>query len=140
MQETKHRTAIEILSDFYEKESIFLSPEGGDFSILAENIHPDCVMYQSTSLPYGGEWKGPQGFHDWMKAFGETFSRVDVIESEMLDCGDVVVSRITADATARATGKDLTYQVLQYVKCVDGQLYEFRPYYWDIPALLEALG
>lgn len=133
-------SAKAILVEFYEKESHYLSEAGGDFSIVADLIHPSCVMHQAESLPYGGEWKGPSGFKAWMEAFGMAWSSLKVVKSEMFDFGDVVISKISVEAIARSTGTSVAFDVMQYVRAADGKLIEFRPFYWDIPKLLDALG
>jgi ketosteroid isomerase-like protein len=133
------KTAKEILKEFYEKESIYLSPEGGDFSIMEALLDAECVMYQSASLPYGGDWKGPEGFKAWMQAFSAAWTKLDVLEAEVFDAGDVAFSKIKVRAVARASGKQIDFDVLQSVKCANGKIVEFRPYYWDVPALLDVL-
>ena len=67
----REQQSAETLKRFYEAESAYLAPSGGDFSEVAATLDPDCVIFQPTSLPYGGEWRGHGGFEAWMKAFAE---------------------------------------------------------------------
>jgi hypothetical protein len=37
-------------------------------------IAEDCVVYEATSLPFGGQWRGPEGFVELMRAIQATFA------------------------------------------------------------------
>ena len=74
----REQQSAETLKRFYEAESAYLAPSGGDFSEVAATLDPDCVIFQPTSLPYGGEWRGHGGFEAWMKAFAEEWSSLQV--------------------------------------------------------------
>ncbi len=52
---SRSESALATLERFYEAETAYLAPGGGDFSGVAETLDPDCVMYQPASLPYAGE-------------------------------------------------------------------------------------
>ncbi|WP_176598016.1 MULTISPECIES: nuclear transport factor 2 family protein [Sphingobium] len=132
------RSAKEILNEFYEKEYHYLSPDGGDFSIMADLIHPDCIMHQADSLPFGGEWKGVDGLKAWLEAFDRTFSSVQLLETEQFDCGLVVITKIKMVAVSRNSGKSFPLDCFQYVRAEDDRLIEFRPFYWDTAQILEA--
>ena len=43
-----------------------------DRSALLATLHPDIVLYQPESLPYGGEWRGREAFGQWLDAFVQT--------------------------------------------------------------------
>ncbi len=32
-------------------------------------LHPDIILYQPESLPYGGIWRGREGFGRWLDLF-----------------------------------------------------------------------
>lgn len=57
------------LDTFYKAESAYLRAGGGDFAAIAATLDPECVIYQPASLPYGGEWRGHNGFEEWMRLF-----------------------------------------------------------------------
>ena len=69
--------AITVIQRFYEAETAYLTPGGGDFEALAATLDPECVLHQPASLPYGGEWRGPAGFAHWLQAFGAQWSSLD---------------------------------------------------------------
>lgn len=37
-------------------------------------IAEDCVVHEATSLPFGGQWRGPEGFVELMRTIQRTFA------------------------------------------------------------------
>lgn len=128
--------ARQILLRFYEAETKYLSPEGGDFAVIAELLHQEVVMHQAPSLPYAGEWKGHDGFRLWMDAFSKAWSALAVENPKLHVSGDTVFSRSTLVATARASGISVSFPMLQEIRIRDGKISEFRPFYWDTATLV----
>ena len=55
--------AVQALMRFYEAEARYsASGTPADRSALLQTLHPDIVLYQPPSLPYGGEWRGREAF------------------------------------------------------------------------------
>ncbi len=127
---------LSTLRRFYEAEGAYLAAEGGDFSLIAATLDPECVIYQAASLPYGGVWRGHSGFEAWMKAFTREWSSLEVRGSEFYPHGDVVVSKSHVYAIARATGRHLDWPVLQFFRLRNDKILELWPFYWDTAALL----
>jgi len=132
--------ALATLMRFYEAETAYLAPGGGDFSVIAATLDPECVLYQPASLSYGGEWRGPAGFEAWMRAFGEQWSSLEVRDPQFYPSGDVVVSRSHVHAVARATGHRIEWPLLQFFRIRNARILELRPFHWDTAAMLPALG
>ena len=132
-------SALRAIRRFYEAEAAYLAPGGGDFQAMAATLDVECVLYQPASLPYGGEWRGPAGFEQWMKAFGEQWTSLEVKDSRFYPDGDVVFSHSHVYATARATGRAVDWPLLQFFKVRDGKILELRPFHWDTAAMLPAL-
>lgn len=137
---TNGSPALDTLMRFYDAETAYLAPDGGDFGPIADTLDPDCVLHQPASLPYGGEWHGPAGFEAWIKAFGAQWSSLEVRDPQFFPCGDVVVSRSHVHAVARATGRPVDWPLLQFFRVRDGKILELRPFHWDTAAMLPVLG
>src|SRR5258705_8790570 len=67
---------IEPLQRFYQAESEYIQTGGKDFGPVAATLHPQIVMIQADSLPFGGQWHGHDGFERGMQAFSEGWSSV----------------------------------------------------------------
>jgi quinol monooxygenase YgiN/ketosteroid isomerase-like protein len=127
----------EVLQRFYAAEEAYL--EDGDFGPVAEVLAPDVVMHQAESLPYGGVWRGHDGFRRWMEAFAAQWESLAVTEPRFLSSGDVVLVLSRVIATGRATGTRVTWPLAQVITVRDGRIAEIRPFYWDTVAVARAL-
>lgn len=133
-------SALDAIRRFYAAERAYLAPGGGDFRGIAATLHPECVLYQPASLPYGGEWRGPAGFERWMQAFGEQWASLEVKDSRLYPAGDTVFSHSRVCAVARATGQAVDWPLLQLFRVRDSKILELRPFHWDTAAMLPAMG
>ncbi|MGI5418546.1 nuclear transport factor 2 family protein [Actinomadura luteofluorescens] len=134
--------ALEALERFYAAEADYLAAGGpgkGDFSVMAAHLAPDVVMYQAPSLPYGGTWRGHDGMERFMAVMSELWSELTFREQHYAVDGETVAVRNDCVFRARATGREVDTSVLQWITVRDGLVSEFRPFYLDTSAVLEAL-
>ncbi len=124
------------LDTFYKAESAYLRAGGGDFAAIAATLDPECVIYQPASLPYGGEWRGHNGFEEWMRLFTQVWASIEVTNPEQISMGDVVISRSHVYAEHRRSGEKYDWPLLQYFRFHDGLIAELWPFYWDTAALI----
>lgn len=130
-----------ILTRFYEAESAYLAVDEGDFAPMADTLHPECVMVQPESLPYAGEWRGHEGYHRWMLAFGRAWASLSVEDSSVYVAdGETVISRSIVVATARLTGQEIKYPLLQIITIREGRILRIEPFHWDTHQVLAALA
>ena len=139
MSSSEERNAVNVIQKFYEAEAAYLGADGGDLSAMMTTLDPECVLYQPSSLPYGGEWKGHAGWEAWMKAFAHQWTSMEMKNSELYPSGDVVVGKSHVHAVARGTGKHVDWPLLQFFKMRNGRILELSPFYWDTAKLLHDL-
>jgi ketosteroid isomerase-like protein len=131
------------LERFYAAEADYLAAGGpgkADFSGMAAHLAPDVVMYQAESLPYGGTWRGHDGMERFMAAMSEAWTGLTFLERRYAVDGETVAVHNRGVLTSRATGRELETSVLQWITVRDGLVHEFRPFYLDTAAVLDALG
>ena len=143
-RKTIMQTATEVLNQFYDDERLFMSQSPGeqDPTLLARTMAADIILYQSPDLPYGGDYHGIDEFIRWSTIMGSLWSKVDVQPSKILENGEDVVVLSTVTFQVRKTGKELVRKFAQHIK-VDteaGKIKEFRPFYWDVKGLVDALN
>jgi ketosteroid isomerase-like protein len=131
---------VEALQRFYQAESEYVQTGGEDFGPVAATLHPQIVMIQADSLPFGGQWHGREGFERWMQAFGEAWSSVSATDLRFFEHDDTVVVVAQMEATARASGQSFHAPICHVVRIRDGLLMEFRMFYWDTVATNRALA
>ena len=88
VEQTQNAAAMANLQRFYTAESAYLLAADPTLPRLRPHSILRCVIYQPTSLPYGGEWRGHAGFEAWMRAFGEVWTSLEVKGAEVFPLGE----------------------------------------------------
>jgi ketosteroid isomerase-like protein len=133
--------SVKVLTRMYAVEAEYLAAGGpGEASIdlLAPFFAPNVVLHQADALPYGGTWRGHDGMTQFFLAMGQAWETFDMVEQEFLATGETAVVLTQVRARARATGRDLSFPVLQTITVKGGRITEVRPFYWDTQAVADA--
>ena len=138
---TPSSAPLDALLRFYAAEEHYASAGRDDFAPIAATLHPDIVLYQPESLPYGGTWRGLAGFETWMKAFTASWSLVRPRDPVFYQPDDqTLISTVTMEAQSRATGRMVQMPMCQVLKIKDGLPIEWRNFAWDTAQLNAALA
>jgi hypothetical protein len=142
---TATNTSMTVLEGMYAAEAEYLAAGGpgeASFEALAEFFSPNVVLHQAEALPYGGTWHGHQGMERFFLAMSQTWESFEMLEQEFLATGDrpgpntlVVLTHVRA--RARATGRELTFPILQTIKVQKQRITEIHPFYWDTAAITD---
>jgi ketosteroid isomerase-like protein len=126
----------EVLERFYAAERIYMAAggvsAGASFDGIGATLHPDVQLHQSPDLPWGGEWRGYEGFKGWSVEMSRHFDIVDVQDAQFLTTGNQVVVLCTLTTRSRNTGRTISAPMVQVVTVEDGRITEFRPFYWNV--------
>lgn len=136
---TETESAKVAVQRFYDAEAAYMESGARDFSAVAGTLNQDIVLFEPSSLPYGGEYHGHDGFELWMRAFADVWSSLEVRDSETFAIDNTVFSRSHVYAKACVTGASVDWPLLQYFRIRDGRISELRPFHWDTAAMLPAL-
>ncbi|MFC6882305.1 MULTISPECIES: nuclear transport factor 2 family protein [Actinomadura] len=129
------------LDRWVEAEVRYFASGGADVPPFEEMLDPDFVLVEPASLPYGGEWRGPDGFLRFLETMNRVWSRMGPKDPPVhVEQGDTIVLLATLDAVGRATGRAIEVPVAQVVRFRAGLLLEARMFYFDTVAVNEALG
>ncbi len=112
--------------------------EAGSFEELRATMADDVVLHQSPDLPWGGEYIGPKRYEEWARAMSVVFDQVDMQNPRFFEQGNTVVIVGTLVTRLRATGETMDLPMAQMVRVEAGKITEFRPFYWNVPAYVEA--
>lgn len=107
----------------------------GDAQAMEALMTPDFVLRQADGLPYGGVYRGAEGWRQFLLRLGQTWS--SLVPGRMTLVGEGPQFGVMADIslTSRATGKALNTSVFELWTMRDGKLAEIRPFYWDTAAV-----
>ena len=137
------------MSSFEQKIAVMREVESlmpaGRIGEIARLVHPDFVIHEDPGMPYGGVYRGPEGF---VKLVSNVVAAWDGLQTECLSFldepgGDGILIIIRNFGRAPGTGKPLEVLTSEYWRIADGMLLEGRVWYYDSPtaaaALLEGL-
>ncbi|MFD7702434.1 nuclear transport factor 2 family protein [Streptomyces caelestis] len=130
-----------VLAGMYAAEAEYLAAGGpgeASFDLLAPFFAPDVELHQAAALPYGGIWRGHTGLAQFFLMMGQVWESFDMVEQEFLATGETAVVLTQVRARARATGRGLSFPILQTITVKDGRITEVRPFYWDTRAIADA--
>ncbi|MGW3075753.1 MULTISPECIES: nuclear transport factor 2 family protein [unclassified Kitasatospora] len=133
--------SITVLTGMYAAEAEYLAAGGpgeASFDLLAPFFAPDVVLRQADSLPYGGTWRGHSGMTRFFLTMGSVWESFEMVEQEFLATGETAVVLTQVRARARATGRELSFPILQTITVKDGKITEVRPFYWDTQVIADA--
>jgi ketosteroid isomerase-like protein len=104
------------------------------FACFAEDI----VIRQSTDLPWGGTWRGPEGaaaFFAALTSHIETRVRIE----RMIEAGDTIVEIGWTEGRAIATNRTFSIPETHVFEVVDSRIRSMTAYV-DNRQMLEAIG
>lgn len=110
----------------------------GDLPAALRCLHPDVTLDEAASLPFGGEFKGHDGFARFAQRAAETIE-FDVHGHAAIDAGDQVVVRLHATMRPRGGGPSVPMRVIEVHSFTDGLISGIDVFYKDTDALTCAL-
>ncbi len=141
-QDNRGGSAFKVLERFYEAERHYMqaggAKAGASFDGMAATMDPEIALHQSPDLPWGGEYRGHQGFKDWSVKMSECFDFLDVRDPEYFEKDDKLVILCRLVTRSRLHGYELDRPMAQVVTVRDGKIMDFRPFYWNVPEYVKA--
>jgi uncharacterized protein len=129
-------TVMSVLRGMYAAEAEYLA--GASFTLLAPFFAEDVVLHQADALPYGGTWHGHDGLEQFFRTMSGTWDEFEMLDQKFLNDTSPLVVLTHVRARARATGRTLTFPILQTITVEDGRIVEVHPFYWDTAAVADA--
>ena len=129
-----HDRNVETIREFY---AAFCD---GDFTKMNAILSPELILYEAEGLPYGGTYRGHEGFRDVMTKLLDHFDRVKPVVLKIAVVDDLVMAYMTLIGTARSTGRKLEMPLCEVWKFRDGQILEGRLPYFDTHAVRQICG
>lgn len=105
-----------------------------DLEGIAKILHPDIVIHEPASLPYGGTHTGPDAV---LQLLAQLYSMIDL---DAVVVGDILVNSERAAAFLEIAFGDSAsnhkVSVIETFVIRDGLVGEVKPYYFDTAALV----
>lgn len=109
------------------------------FDRLAEVLDEEFVIVEPDSLPYGGQYKGPEGYARFFSALTAVFEITAFDIRMILSQDEHVVMQADVGFLARESGRTRTVPVLEILTLAGGKIVRSEVYPQDTAALLGLL-
>ena len=97
-------------------------PEGEQLEAVAERLHPEIVIYEAESLPFGGEWKGKDALQRLSAAMYGTWAEAKVEIHEIIGGETYAAVILSLTMTSKKTQRTFTQTLSEVGKFEDGLL------------------
>ena len=107
-----------------------------DLAAIQALYHPNCEIYQSDRLPWGGAYRGHAGLHQFFSRLTSTIN-TRLVDEQLFEAGDRVVSIALTQGAVLATGRQFELPAVHVYTVRDGMICRYEAYV-DTPAMLSA--
>jgi uncharacterized protein len=121
-------------------QSIFAALSQGNLAQAATYFDPEICIYEPAHLPYGGIYVGHDGFYDLFQQLNQTFDRLIIPPSAIVDAGCAVIAMTTLQGQTRGTNIPVNMPLNEVFVVRNDKVTEVRPFYWDSAAIVDAIA
>jgi ketosteroid isomerase-like protein len=126
-------TATDVIASVYD------AFRRGDIPHILTLVAPDAPWQQPKTLPWGGDYRGPEGAAEFFRKLDATMETVNFEARENVEHGDEVFSFGVYAGRSRATGRSASADWMFRWKVRDGKIVSWTSYL-DTAALNAALS
>lgn len=121
-------------------EAMYAAVHAGDWDGVADFMADDFVIYEPTSLPYGGEWRGRDALQR-LYAHVMGYWEDPVVKWQELVGGEkYAVALLHFTVTAKSSGKRFETHIAEVTEFDDaGKMASMRIHYFDTAHMVEQL-
>jgi nucleoside-diphosphate-sugar epimerase len=113
----------------------FVSRMGaGDRSGALDMVDEEAVWHEAETLPWGGQWRGPDGFTR-LEAAIDSSAEMTVRDAAIVEAGEVVEMRLSLMFTSRKSGRRLPMEVVEHYTVRQGKIHGANAFYKDTQAV-----
>ena len=117
------------------KERFLAAVWANDHAGMDACLHPEFVLRQAAGHPYGGSYRGTQGFVDGIAKLTAAYEieQLDNIYTFGSDNPDVLAFEFLFRGKVTATGKAFETTVIEHWNFRDGKIFSIAPHWFEIP-------
>ena len=108
----------------------------GDWDTAEQLADPDFELREPAALPYGGIYKGIEGFKQCLAAIQGTHKTtgLDILSSYFAAEPDRMITEMDWRGIPHATGQEVSSKVLEKYEFRDGKVLAIILFWFNIPA------
>ncbi|MFE9701562.1 nuclear transport factor 2 family protein [Streptomyces sp. NPDC006270] len=106
----------------------------GDLSGALEMVDEEAVWQEAETLPWSGQWRGPDGFVRLENAIS-AWAEMIVRDYAVVAAGDVAELRLGLEFVSRKSGRRLPMEVVEHYTVREGRIHGANAFYKDTQAV-----
>jgi nucleoside-diphosphate-sugar epimerase/ketosteroid isomerase-like protein len=124
----------DVATDVATLEKFVTRMRAGDLSGALEMVDEEAVWQEAETLPWSGQWRGPDGF---VRLEGAINSSAEMIVRDyaVVEAGEVVEMRLNLVFVSRKSGRRLPMEVVEHYTVRAGRIYGANAFYKDTQAV-----
>ena len=125
-----HQRSHEVKTRFVE--ALF----SNDWDTMAKLVHPDFELREPAALPYGGIYKGIEGFKkcwDLIPQSSHKTEHLDTLRCYFTEDPNSIIVELEFRGSRRDTGEKFASKVMEQFELCDGKIIAITLYWFNIP-------
>jgi len=134
MNSERYNEVLTLIRNVYEWAPL------GDFESIGRHVTDDFRILEADSLPFGGEYRGLEG---WQSLYAHVLGMFDDPEVTLHDVTvgeDHAIGIMTLSVTSKATGERGHFEICEVFELRDGKICGIKPYYFDTQIAVALAG
>ncbi|KRA31089.1 hypothetical protein ASD81_16520 [Nocardioides sp. Root614] len=111
-----------------------------DLVAIAAILHPNVIVHEASSLPYGGAHEGRDNVLILLAMLFDGIPLELVVRSEVLISGSRAAAFLEVPFGFDDSANPISMPVVETFVVEQGLITQIRPYYFDTAAIVEALS
>lgn len=103
----------------------------GRWGIVRQYVSDDLVMHVPPSLPFGGDYRGWDGYLQMFNALGAFFTDLSPAEAQFAACGDRVIVMTTLSGLIAKNRRPISFPITAIWEVKNGKVVDIVPFYYD---------
>ena len=107
-----------------------------DWETMAQLVHPDFELREPDALPYGGIWKGIDGFKECWQLIPQAShvtEHLDTLRCYFTEDPNSINVELEFRGSKRDTGEKFASKVMEQFEFIDGKISAITLYWFNIP-------
>jgi uncharacterized protein len=110
----------------------------GEYDRLPALIADDFVIYEAESLPFGGVFRGLQGYIECMHGLNDFWANKGLAAPEFFAVGeDEVIILSIFDGYIKKNGQHVEMPTVSLWNLKDGKVHSARPFFFDTKKIVD---
>lgn len=121
-------------------QAIFDAFVSGDMAAVDAGLHPDFEITEAPGVPYGGTYRGLDGWHRLVQNITGTWDDFATAALEIIGepDGERFAALHSLKGRSKKTGRSVALQVFELWVFKDGKVIQVVPFYFDTHAVAKA--